>query len=444
MSQPAPQLVEIRPGANDPTATDPTTTASPATAPAQAAPAPATAEAPAVVRIARADRAVRVSLVGLFVIAAFVAIYLARALLIPFTLSILLFLTFRPLVRWGARHRIPSGATAAVIVIGLVVAIMTVFYTLSGPVQDAARNAPEIAQQVETRVEGFRERLSTMAEAARRIQPDEGEVAGEAPPVAAEGDAVAVDTDGDADAEVVVRTEGEGGSPMALVQSVAVNVAGILTTLLIMLVLLFFLLASGSLFYEKLVQSFDRLEDKKQALFAVHEVERDISRYLLTITIINWGLGLSIGAAMWALGMPNPLLWLVIGAVFNYVPYAGAIAGTVTAFLVALLTFDTLGQALVVPLTYYALTTIEGSLVTPYFVGRRLQINTVSVFVFVAFAFWVLGVWGALMAVPVLVVVKEICENVPGGQNFANFLSARPDSPPIENTGGVPSSKSTA
>ena len=425
----ASQVVEIRRDAESAPRPEPTSAPSPApSAPSANGATDPTENAP-LVRVARTDKAVRVSLIGLFVIGAFVALYLARALLIPFTLSILLFLTFRPVVRWGARHRIPSGATAAVIVLGLVIAIATVFYTLSGPVTDAARNAPEIAQQVDARIKGLRERVSTMLEAARRIQPDEGEVAGQ-PAVAAgggNGDVAVRDQNADgAVDEVVVRTE-TGGSPMEMVQSVAINVAGILGTLLIMLVLLFFLLASGSLFYEKLVQSFDKLEDKKQALFAVHEVERDISRYLLTITIINWGLGLSIGAAMWALGMPNPLLWVVIGAVFNYVPYAGAIAGTLSAFVVALLTFDTVGQALLVPVAYYTLTTIEGSFVTPYFVGRRLAINTVSVFLFVAIWAWLWGMWGALMAVPVLVVIKEICENVPGGQKVANFLSARPE-----------------
>ena len=370
-----------------------------------------TVSAPApITETSKAERALRVSMIGLFIIALFAALYFARALLIPFTLSILLFLTFRPVVRAAARHRIPAGATAAVIVIGLVVAIGTVFYTLSGPVQDAARNAPQIATQVEKKVEGIRDRVTTMIDAARRIQPDEGEIAGEAPP----------------EAEVVVRTE-EGNGQMGLVQSVAVNVFGVLATLLVMLVLLFFLLASGSLFYEKLVQSFDRLEDKKQALFAVHEVERDISRYLLTITIINWSLGAAIGTAMWLLGMPNPLLWFVLGAVLNYVPYAGAIVGTFAAFIVALLTYPTVGTALVVPATYYVLTTVEGSLVTPYFVGRRLAINTVSVFLFVAVWAWLWGMWGALMAVPVLVVIKEVCEHVPGGQKIANFLSVRPD-----------------
>ena len=363
-----------------------------------------------VVETSTGGRAIRVSVTGLFVIAAFASLYFARALLIPLTLGILLFLTFRPVVRAAARRRIPAALTAATIVVGLIIAIGTVFYTLSGPVQDAAQNAPQIARQVEMRVQGLRDSVGTMVEAAQRIQPDEGEVAGEAPE----------------EPDVVVLAE-DGEGQMGMVQSVAVNVAGVLTTLLVTLVLLFFLLASGSLFYEKLVQSFDRLEDKKQALFAVHEVERDISRYLLTITIINWGLGAAIGTAMWLLGMPNPLLWLVVGAVFNYVPYAGAILGTFASFIVALLTFPTIGAALVVPAVYYALTTIEGSLITPYFVGRRLAINTVSVFLFVFVWAWLWGMWGALMAVPVLVVIKEICEHVPGGQKIANFLSVRPD-----------------
>ena len=379
------------------------------------------------------DGAVRVSIIGLFTIAAIASLRTASTIVVPFVLAVLLFLTFRPIVRGAARHGVPSGLMAAAIVISLVIGVSGVFYTLSGPVTDAADNAPEIAERVQERLEGVRTSVEGMI-------PTTGE---EAEPQVVE----TANVDGDPEPEVVVQTESANGGgstsfAVTIAQAVAINVAGVLSTLLVTLVLLFFLLASGSLFYEKLVQSFKRLEDKKQALFTVHQVERDISRYLLTITIINWGLGVAVGVAMWLLGMPNPLLWLVVAAVFNYIPYVGAIAGTVTAFLVALLTFDSFGQALVVPLVYYALTTLEGSVVTPYFVGRRLQINTVSVFVFVAFAFWVLGTWGALMAVPILVVVKEICENVPGGENIANFLSARPDAAPTDKAGGIPDGQS--
>ena len=383
------------------------------------------------VRPAPLDGAVRLSIIGLFAIAAIASMQAASTIVVPFVLALLLFLTFRPIVRGGARRGVPAALTAAAIVISLVIGVAGVFYTLSGPVTEAADNAPEIVEQVQQRLAGVRERMDGLIAQA----PEEG--ADDAPVVQR------ADLDGDAEPEVVVQAErGTGGTTsfaVTVAQAVAINVAGVLSTLLITLVLLFFLLASGSLFYEKLVQSFKRLEDKKQALFTVHQVERDISRYLLTISVINWGLGVAVSGAMWLLGMPNPLLWLVVAAVFNYLPYAGAIAGTVAAFLVALLTFDSFGQALLVPIVYYALTTFEGSVVTPYFVGRRLQINTVSVFVFVAFAFWVLGIWGALMAVPILVVVKEICENVPGGENIANFLSARPDTPPTDKAGGIPS-----
>ena len=362
------------------------------------------------------DGSVKVAIIGLFVIAALAALYFAQALLIPLALALLLFLTFRPVVRWGARHRIPAGMSAAVIVLGLVTAIAGIFYTLSGPVTSAAENAPAIAREVKERFDGFRGKIEAMVSVPQEAAEGAGAASGARQTVDAEGEKVVVTTD--------------NGNEIEFVQAIALNVAGVFTTLLVTLVLLFFLLASGSLFYEKLVQSFTRLEDKKQALFAVHQVERDISRYLLTITVINWGLGVAIGAAMWWLGMPNPLLWLVLAAVLNYLPYVGAILGSVTAFVVALLHFPGIESAIVVPLVYYALTTFEGSVVTPYFVGRRLQINTVSVFLAVALGAWLWGIFGALMAVPLLVVAKEIFSSVPGGESVANFLSDRPVIPP--------------
>ena len=361
------------------------------------------------------DGSVRVAILGMFVISVLAAMYFARTLLIPLALALLLFLTFRPIVRWGARHHIPAALSAAVIVIGLITAIAGIFYTLSGPVTEAAENAPQIARQVQERFDGLRGRVETMMSV---------------PEKAAQGAAKQATNEDPSDPAETVVVQTDTGNEIEFVQAIALNVVGVFSTLLVTLVLLFFLLASGSLFYEKLVQSFNRLEDKKQALFAVHQVERDISRYLLTITIINWGLGCAIGVAMWWLGMPNPLLWLVLAAVLNYLPYVGAIVGTATAFIVALLTFPSIEAALIVPIVYYALTTVEGSVVTPYFVGRRLQINTVSVFVFVALGAWLWGIFGALMAVPILVVVKEIFSSVPGGESIANFLSERPAVPP--------------
>ena len=112
------------------------------------------------------------------------------------------------------------------------------------------------------------------------------------------------------------------------------------TTIAITFVLSLFLLASGTMFYEKIVQSFGRMSEKKRALRVVYDVEREISRYLLTVTIINGGLGVAIGLGLWAIGMPNPFVWGVAAALLNFLPYIGAAVTLLMVAAVAVISFD--------------------------------------------------------------------------------------------------------
>jgi len=166
-----------------------------------------------------------------------------------------------------------------------------------------------------------------------------------------------------------------------------------------------------------------RAEDKARSLAVVQGVERQISRYLAAITVINAGLGLSIGIALWLIGLPNAYVWGIAAFLLNYLPFIGAVAGTLAVGVFGIVTFDTIGQGLLCPIAYYTLTTIEGNFVTPAFVGRQLSINTVSVFVTVILWVWLWGIAGAFLAVPVLVVVKTVAENVPSMAHFSRFLS---------------------
>ena len=202
-----------------------------------------------------------------------------------------------------------------------------------------------------------------------------------------------------------------------------VPIVGVQTVLV--LVLLLFLLASGDMFYEKTVHAISRFRDKRRAMRTAHDIERKLSRYLLAITTINAGLGVAVGLTMWALGMPDPLLFGVIAWLFNYVPYVGAIAGAGLAVAVGLLEFDSVGHALLPGLAYYALTAIEGQFVTPWLIGRHLRLNTVVVFVAIAFWAWLWSIVGMLIAVPVLVTIRTVCASLPQLRPVADFLSER-------------------
>ena len=168
----------------------------------------------------------------------------------------------------------------------------------------------------------------------------------------------------------------------------------------------------------------------------MRDVEGQISRYLLTIAAINVGLGIAVGLAMWALGMPTPLLWGAMATLLNFLPFIGSVIGGAVVAMVALLHFETLGTAAVVPLAYLACTTVEGQFVTPMVVGRRLRLNTAAVFVAVAFWSFLWSIPGALMAVPILVVLKVLCDNIEDWRGFGRFLSA--EAPPEANGEAVP------
>ena len=200
-------------------------------------------------------------------------------------------------------------------------------------------------------------------------------------------------------------------------------------------VLSLFMLASGTLFHEKLVHIMPRMRDKKRALSVAYGVEKSVSRYLLTVSLINIGLGIVIMTALSSLGTPNAVLWGVLAIILNFLPFAGALVGVGLLAIVSLGTYDTIAAALLPPLVYFLCTTVEGNFITPAIVGHRLQLNIVAVFMAVVIWGWLWGIGGALMAVPILLVIKILCDHIESWRSFGEFLSGREDTP-ISGAGG--------
>jgi predicted PurR-regulated permease PerM len=198
---------------------------------------------------------------------------------------------------------------------------------------------------------------------------------------------------------------------------------GLLTSATVMFILLYFLLASGDLFLLKLVRVLPSLADKKIAVTIVRQIQEDISHYLSTITVINIGLGIAVGLAMFCLGMPNPVLWGVMAGALNFIPYLGALVSIVVLTFVAILSFEDLGRAIVVPLVFVSLTSFEGLLITPTAVGRRLTLNPVVIFVWLTFWGWMWGIAGTLLAVPLLATLKILCDYIKPLTPIGEFLS---------------------
>ena len=352
--------------------------------------------------IATAKRTNRL-LGGILLILVGAAFYAAAAFFMPVVLALLLALTLSPLVRWLHRRGMGEGLAAGLVVLALTLGIAGVFGALGTPFFNLVDDAPRMATEVQEKFEQIRSPLETVTDVAEQVDD------------ATSGGATVQ--------QVTVQQPG-------ILSQVAGSALSIVTTTVIVIILTLFLLASSDHFSEQIVKSFGTLRDKKRALRTVRDIEGEISRYLLTITIINAGLGVAVGTAMWLLGMPTPLLWGVLAAVVNFLPYIGSLGGIAIVAIVSLATFDTVGQAILPPLAYFACTAIEGQFVTPTIVGKRLRINTVAVFIAVAFWSFLWSIPGALMAVPILVFLKVLCDNVESLHGLGRFLSAEADDEP--------------
>ena len=330
-------------------------------------------------------------LTGLFILAIFYTIYFTSALLIPIILAVIFNLLLSPIVRWlNRRLRLPTGLAAGMVLLILLSSIAGAFYSLSDPATRWLRDLPTAAADIKGKVEAFRKPVKDIQDAASKVQ----DLAEEA-------------TGNGGDSPAMVTIQGPD-----LTQMVLGGTLSFAAGLMIAAVLLFFMLASNDTLLRQAISVIPRFREKKQLVEMIREMEDDISFYLLTISIINGGLGLAVGGLMYLLDMPNPILWGVMAAVFNYVPLLGSMAGIGVVTLVALLTFDSFWAILLPPLGYFVLTALEGQLVTPAIVARRMSLNPVAVFLSLILWTWLWGIAGALLAVPILATFKICCDHI--------------------------------
>ena len=288
---------------------------------------------------------------------------------------------------------------------------------LSQPVSQMAAQAPTLITQVRERFAFLRQPFAALTETGRQIEA-----------IASGGD----QTGGPE--RVVVAQSG-------LLAWAAGTAADFGTTFGAMLILSVFLLASGDTLRAKLIRVIPLLSDKKRSLRVLRDIENEVSRYLLIITAINAGFGLCVGIAMAVLGMPNPLLWGVAAALLNFIPYLGGFVGNTLATVIAVVTFPTIGHAVLVPLAYLGIQIVESNFVTPVIVGRRLELNTVAILIFLSLTTWMWGIVGTIIGVPLLVVIKVFSDNFPNLSSLAEFLSAESrtvEEPELEHSAATP------
>lgn len=334
-----------------------------------------------------AQRVPRFVLMGLFVLAGLYTLYFARAVLIPVVLAALLSLILSPAVR-GLKRRLHLPAPwGAALVVGVLVAAMGYgVASLTLPAKAWIDKAPGVLRQVEIKLRD----ISASVEEVSRITEKAEQITGQA---GAGGNKVAV-----AQPSLFSRTL--TATPTFLVSVIST------------LILVYLLLAYGGALMRQFVRMLPSVAGKRAAIRVARSFQREITRYLVVVTAMSMGLGVVSGLALYWLGMPNPVLWGVMVAVLNYVPYLGAALCLIILTPVAILSIEPLGQALLVPAVFLLLNIVEGELLTAIVVGKYFTLNPVVVFLGILFWGWLWGIVGALIAVPILVSFRIFFEHV--------------------------------
>jgi predicted PurR-regulated permease PerM len=335
----------------------------------------------------------------LLVLSIIAFLYFARLVVLPVVLACVAGMTLKPLIRWSSCAHIPPALSAAIVLCLLVAGVSIGFFQLGRPALIWMNEAPQHMGELRQRVQKMIPRIARFSQAAAAVNR-----------LGAKEEPQTVPT---------VEVKDSRGTS-AFIDWTGSFLAGAGETL----VVLYLLLASGDLFLQKLVRVMPTQENKRSAVEISHEIQQNISNYLFSVSLINIGLGVVVGAGLFFLDVPNALMWGMLVAVLNFVPYFGPIAGIILLATVGLLTFDTLWKGLLPPIWYLLLHLVEANFITPVVLGRRFTLNPVVIFVSLIFWTWIWGVPGALLSVPILVSAKVVCDHVPRLSPVSELLTS--------------------
>ena len=339
-----------------------------------------------------------VALTGLFLYSSLVVLYVAKAIILPLFVALILNLLLAPSIRVLQKLSIPAPLAAGGILLILITGMTIGILQFSTPASLWLDRAPEAIKQVERKFRDVKLSVLEMGKATKALEH------------------VASVPESRQAPKVEIQTNGLGG---LLLGWTTEFLFGLVSTM----ILLYFFLASGNLFLEKLVKVLPKFSDKRRAVEIVRGIEGHISRYLLTVTGINFCLAMVVGLAMYLFGMPNPFLWGAMAGILNFIPYVGSIIGLGAISLAAAFTFDHVEMVVMVSGTYLCLTAVEGNFITPNLLGRKLLLNPVVILVSVLFWGWLWGTVGALLAVPLIASFKIMCDQIESLHPIAEFLS---------------------
>jgi predicted PurR-regulated permease PerM len=337
-----------------------------------------------------------ISLTGLFILTVFYTIYFMRSILLPVVIALLISYLLRPIVRGLAQLKLPLPVSAALILIGFLALVAYGISALTAPTIGWLQKAPAGLTELQHKLLPVKKSITRVTQATGEIEKL----------ASAGGETKSVEVKRHPITEIFFLRTPE-----------------FIASAVLSAILLYFLLVYDQAFIAKLVRLLPTLSDKKTAVAIAHDIESQVSRYLFTVTAINAGLGLAVGTAVGLLGLPNPVMWGVMVALLNFVPYLGALTGIICMTVGALLSFDSLGYALLFPAVYLAFGTLEGSFITPWIMGRSLTLNPVIILLSLTFWGWMWGIVGIILAVPILAAIKIFCAHIEPLEPLAEFLS---------------------
>ena len=325
-------------------------------------------------------------------------LYFSSTVAIPLVLACMFNLVLTPLVLALARVKIPAPAGAALVVFLVLLIVGVGILTLAQPAADWLRRLPYVIDQLADRLDFVQVPAKQLKEAEEALT----NLGSTAPDTAT---------------QVVVMPRTTTLRELLFNETSRFAIGGGTT-----LVLLYFMLAMGDKFLRQLVAALPDFRTKKQAVEIAHQLQSDMSHYLLTVSAINVAFGAIVAGAMFAAGMPNPLLWGVMAGILNYVPFLGHTVSAIVIAVVALLSFDDLGRALIPPGSFIVIAALEGNVITPMILARRLTLNPVAVVAALLIWGWMWGIVGLLLAVPLLVVAKIACDKIEPLHPVGEFL----------------------
>ena len=336
----------------------------------------------------------------------------AAALFIPLMGSVLLTYALAPAVDRLQRWHLPRWAGATLLLLGLAGGIGGTAWTLSGSAGDLVDSLPVAAQKLRQAVRergGHASPLDTVQQAAEHLER------------AAQDNASAAPLPRRGVQRVIVERPPFNVRDYLWVGTVGLMSAASQFTLVLFLT--FFALCAGDTFRRKLVKiTGPSLQKKRITVHVLDDITQHIQRYLLVQIGTSALVGVGTGLAFWAIGLENAAVWAIVAGVTNLIPYVGSLIVLVAASLVAFLQFNTLGMAALVGGSSLLIHTLVGQLLVPWLTSRTSRMNPVAVFVGVIFWGWLWGVWGLLLGIPILMVIKAVCDRVDDLRTIGELL----------------------